>query len=250
MSFTPLRVRSHGSLLHGVASPEALIDRALALGYRALALTDRDNLYLAIRFYQRARAEGLAPLLGAEITSPAGHALLLPVDRRGFGNLGRLLTDRHLDPAFDLVAALGQHSAGLHVIVESPGLAASLLAAGVRAAAGEVPGRAAEPRAAPGGLWLGVRGIARERVRIGERLAAARRLAIPPVATGDVLLLAAGDHDTHRAAVTAAAGELEGRMPPSAFEADDAVLAAPEPRPTVGMPRPRANWTMSATSRK
>src|SRR5262252_8386017 len=85
MSFTPLRVRSHGSLLHGVASPEALIERALMLGYRALALTDRDNLYLSVRFYQRARAEGLSPLLGAELTSPAGHALLLPVDRRGFG---------------------------------------------------------------------------------------------------------------------------------------------------------------------
>jgi DNA polymerase III alpha subunit len=69
MSFVPLRVRSHGSLLHGVASPEALIQRALALGYRALALTDRDNLYLAIRFYRAARAEGLAPLLGAELTT-------------------------------------------------------------------------------------------------------------------------------------------------------------------------------------
>src|SRR5262249_34911634 len=47
MTFTPLRVRSHGSLLCGVASPEALIERALALGYESLALTDRDNLYLA-----------------------------------------------------------------------------------------------------------------------------------------------------------------------------------------------------------
>ncbi|TMQ55293.1 MAG: PHP domain-containing protein, partial [Candidatus Eisenbacteria bacterium] len=62
MTFTPLRVRSHGSLLSGVASPEALIGRALALGYESLALTDRDNLYLAIRFYRAARADGLRPL--------------------------------------------------------------------------------------------------------------------------------------------------------------------------------------------
>src|SRR5207237_2437739 len=73
----------------------------------------------------------------------------------------------------------------------------------------------------------GIRGIARERVRLGERLAAARRLGVPPVATGDVLLLAAGDHATHRAVGTAAAGELLERMPPSSFEAEDAVLAAP-----------------------
>src|SRR5512144_2042531 len=98
--FVPLRVRSHGSLLHGTASPEALIERALALGYGALALTDRDNLYLAIRFYQRARSEGLIPLLGAELTGPprAPHgALLLPLDRRGYAHLCRLLTLRHLD---------------------------------------------------------------------------------------------------------------------------------------------------------
>jgi DNA polymerase III alpha subunit len=56
--FVPLRVRSHGSLLYGTASPEALLTAARELGYHALALTDRDNLYLAIRFYQLARAEG------------------------------------------------------------------------------------------------------------------------------------------------------------------------------------------------
>ncbi|MEK7331298.1 MAG: PHP domain-containing protein, partial [Candidatus Eisenbacteria bacterium] len=94
--FVPLRVRSHGSLLYGTASPEALIERALALGYGTLALTDRDNLYLAIRFYQRARAEGLTPLLGAELTFPPHAALLLPLDRRGYGSLCRLLTLRHL----------------------------------------------------------------------------------------------------------------------------------------------------------
>ena len=44
------------------ASARTALERALALGYGTLALTDRDNLYLAIRFYQRARAEGLTPL--------------------------------------------------------------------------------------------------------------------------------------------------------------------------------------------
>src|SRR5262245_9260705 len=95
--FVPLPVRSHGSLLYGTAPPETLIERALALGYRALALTDRDNLYLAIRFYQRARAEGLTPLLGAELTFAPHAALLLPVDRRGYAHLCRHLTRRHLD---------------------------------------------------------------------------------------------------------------------------------------------------------
>ena len=82
--FVPLRVRSHGSLLHGTASPEALVQRALELDYRALALTDRDNLYLAIRFYQRARAEGLVPLL------EKGGKLVVAID----DPLKRLIADQ------------------------------------------------------------------------------------------------------------------------------------------------------------
>src|SRR5262245_59249400 len=104
-TFVPLRVRSHGSLLCGTASPEALVGRALETGCSTLALTDRDNLYLAIRFHEYARDHGLAPLLGAEVTPRAGtargddgdaSALLIAIDRRGYANLCRILTLRHL----------------------------------------------------------------------------------------------------------------------------------------------------------
>src|SRR2546427_711384 len=96
-AFVPLRVHSHGSLLYGTASPEALVQRALELGYGALALTERDNLYLAIRFYQAAKLEGLRPLLGAEVRHEGRSALLLAIDRRGYANLCRVLTLRRLD---------------------------------------------------------------------------------------------------------------------------------------------------------
>jgi DNA-directed DNA polymerase III PolC len=222
--FVPLRVRSHGSLLHGTASPEALVERALALGYDALALTDRDNLYLAVRFLQCARAEGLRALPGAELTHPSGTALLLPLDRRGWAHLCEVITARQLDPAFDLTTALATRHAGLHVIVESAGLAASLLQAGVPAAAVDTPGRAAVHA---GGVWMGVRGLPSERTRLAARVAGARVLGVPLVATGDVTLLDARDHEAHRVAVTAAAGELLERMPPSAFAAREAWLASP-----------------------
>ena len=227
--FVPLRVRSHGSLLNGTAAPEALIERALTLGYRALALTDRDNLYLAIRFWQQARAHGLTPLPGAELTHGAHAALLLPLDRRGWANLCRLLTLRQLDQRFDLVARLAELHDGLHVIVESPGLAASLIGAGVPAAHG-CPTGAGTPgvtRGHGGGLWFGVRGLPHERTRLAERASASRFLGVPMVATGDVVMLVATDHDAHRVAVTAAAGELLERMPPGSFAARDAWLASP-----------------------
>jgi DNA-directed DNA polymerase III PolC len=51
---------------------------------------------------------------------------------------------------------------------------------------------------------------------------------VPAVATGDVWMLEARDHEAHRVAVTAAAGELLERMPASAFCAREAWLAAPD----------------------
>ncbi len=221
--FTPLRVRSHGSLLYGTASPEALVARALELGYSALALADRDNLYLAIRFYRHARDHGLRPILAATVSTGGNEVLLVPLDRRGYAHLCAILTARQLDPGFDLATSIAARHTGLHVIVESPGMAATLLAAGVPAASGRDDVRVLQP----GGLWLGVRGIAAERVLLGERVAAARHLKLPLVATGDVALLAATEHDAHRAAVTAAAGELLDRMPPNAFTPRDAWLASP-----------------------
>ncbi|HTK32123.1 MAG TPA: DNA polymerase III subunit alpha [Candidatus Saccharimonadaceae bacterium] len=219
-AFVPLRVRSHGSLLEGTASPEQLVRTALERGAHALALTDRNNLYLAIRFWQAAHAEGLVPLPGAELVTADAAALLLPLDRRGWARLCALLTARHLDPAFDLIAALGEGAAGLHVIVETPALAASLLAAGVPAARATGAG-------ASGGLWLGVRGLSFERPRLAERLDAARALGVPAVATGDCVMLNPLDHDAHAIAMTAARGELLERMPPGAFATRDAWLASP-----------------------
>src|SRR5262245_63490600 len=99
-AFVPLRVRSHGSLLFGLASPEALVQSALERGFAALALTDRDNLYLAVRFYREAMAHGLRPLLGAELTLGPHTMLLLPFDRRRYANLCRLMTVRHLSLEF------------------------------------------------------------------------------------------------------------------------------------------------------
>src|SRR5690242_3573553 len=109
-AFVPLRVRSHGSLLAGVASPEALCARAAELGYSALGLTDRDNLYLAVRFLQAAKGAGLKAIVGAEVSARQGdgRALLIPFDRRGWASLCAVLTARHLEDGFDLVRCVGE----------------------------------------------------------------------------------------------------------------------------------------------
>lgn len=93
-AFVHLHTHSHYSLLDGVAAPEELVQQAAALGMPALALTDHDALFGAARFYRAARAAGIRPIIGCELTlAPAGyHVTVLARDAAGYGNLCRLAT--------------------------------------------------------------------------------------------------------------------------------------------------------------
>lgn len=85
MSFAHLHVASGFSLRHGTAQPEDLVARAAELGQPALALTDRDGLYGAVRFVRAASAAGIAPVLGVDLAVGA-HGVLgepSPGGRRG-----------------------------------------------------------------------------------------------------------------------------------------------------------------------
>ncbi len=79
--YVELRTASAFSFLQAASSPEALVARAAALGYPALALLDRNGVYGAPRFHKAARAAGLRPIIGAELTmqAAAGHHWVLPV---------------------------------------------------------------------------------------------------------------------------------------------------------------------------
>ncbi len=70
--YAELHAHSYYSLLDGASSPEALLDRAAALGMPALALTDHDALYGAVRFWQAARERGVQAVIGAEVTVEGG----------------------------------------------------------------------------------------------------------------------------------------------------------------------------------
>ena len=98
-SVVHLSVRSYFSLREGAFSPEDLAIRAAELGMPAVALTDRDGLYGAARFADACRHTGVRPLFGSALTvrTAAGDRLvtLLAKDRKGYGNLCRLITTAH-----------------------------------------------------------------------------------------------------------------------------------------------------------
>src|SRR3954471_22296149 len=66
--YIELHASSAFSFLDGASLPEALIDRAAALGYPALALLDRDGVYGAPRFHLAASRAGIKAIVGAELT--------------------------------------------------------------------------------------------------------------------------------------------------------------------------------------
>ena len=213
--FAHLQVHSHYSLMRGVAGLEELCLQAIERGFGALALTDTDGLYGAVRFFDVARDAGLRAILGAEVTSPAGaggggtgavgdgpRATLLVRDPAGYATLCRLLTRRHLDPRFHLKTVLLEGSAGLVVISASlPLLLALRQERGPRdlhLALGPVGAAAAG--AQRGGVLRGI--------------AEARRCGIEPVAVNDVHFLDAHDYDRHVLLRAIALNTSRDRVPP------------------------------------
>ena len=88
-----LQVTSNFSFLRGASHPEEMVERAAELGYRALALTDRNTLAGVVRAHEAALRTGVRFIPGARLDLVDGPSLLcLPVTRRGYGALSRLVT--------------------------------------------------------------------------------------------------------------------------------------------------------------
>ena len=116
--YVELHCHSNFSLLDGASHPEDLVGRAADLGMPALALTDHDGLYGAIRFYKSCLKAAIKPVVGAEMTLQGGHHVtLLAKNNTGYSNLCRLITRAQLkgekgSPVLDL-ESLARNSGGL-----------------------------------------------------------------------------------------------------------------------------------------
>ena len=122
-SYAELHCLTNFSFLRGASHPEELVERAVKLGYSALAITDECSVAGAVRAHMAAKELGLELIVGAEFTlseangarqrksssaagadspsrrtaaaSPTSASLrlvLLATDREGYGNLSELIT--------------------------------------------------------------------------------------------------------------------------------------------------------------
>jgi error-prone DNA polymerase len=114
MAFVELHCHSAYSFLDGASHPEELAARAAELGYETLALTDHDGVYGSLEFAHAAKAFGIRPITGAEVSlSDGSHVTLLVESPRGYANLCRLLTAAHAGtrpkPTEPIPPALDRH---------------------------------------------------------------------------------------------------------------------------------------------
>ncbi|MEE3078530.1 MAG: DNA polymerase III subunit alpha [Bdellovibrionota bacterium] len=123
-SFVHLHLHTQYSLLDGAIRLKDLIPRAKELGVPAIAQTDHGNMFGAIDFYTRCKAEGIKPILGSEIYFTPGsrhdrraakrvktvgsqdaeessrqihHLILLCKNNTGYKNLCKLLSKAYLE---------------------------------------------------------------------------------------------------------------------------------------------------------
>lgn len=166
----------------------------------AVALTDRANMFGAIRHYKYATDLGLQPILGCEVnvarndnSAQVDHLVLLAATTAGYRNLVRIVSLGHLESKCESLAAvsladIAQHADGVialtgcmggvlpqHILENGPDRAPTFL--------GEL-----SEFFSPGHLFVELQnhGLPEQSVLNEAMVAAARKLSLPVVATNDV----------------------------------------------------------------
>ncbi|MEO1173296.1 MAG: PHP domain-containing protein, partial [Myxococcota bacterium] len=97
LPYAPLWCKSNFSFLEGASHPDELVEAASLMGLSAIALTDRDGVYGAVRAHLRAKDLGIQLIHGAQLTLEDGsHLVLLVQNRTGYANLCRLISKGRL----------------------------------------------------------------------------------------------------------------------------------------------------------
>ena len=189
--FVHLHVHSTYSPMRGVSSLEALCTEAQQQGASAIALTDTNGLYGAIRFIEQAKHRGLRPILGAELTTANHRALLLAKTPTGYANLCLLLSERHCNPSFHFLSSVSRYRGGLIIVTDDEAALTAWTEESRQDLYVELtPGPA-----------------------MHETLLFSRRKMLPPVATNRVYFSHAHDYATHRLLRAIALNTTLSRLP-------------------------------------
>jgi DNA polymerase-3 subunit alpha len=219
-----LRLHSEFSVVDGAVRLDELATAAAANGQAALAISDLNNLFGAVKFYRAMRGAGIKPIVGAEImldglgpdAAAVSRVILLVQNHQGYLNLSELLArawTKNVQKAQAVVkfAWLNELSEGLILLCGAQaGPVGQALVQGDAARAREM---ALQLGAAfPHRFYIEIQRAGRpdDERHVGLAVQLASRLQLPVVATHPVQFLEATGYEAHEARVCISEGEILG----------------------------------------
>jgi DNA polymerase-3 subunit alpha len=222
--FVHLRLHTEYSIVDGTVRIDEAVKAAASDGQPALAITDFNNLFGAVKFYKEARGKGLKPLIGADVlieglgADPLASTrlLLLAQNRQGYLNLCELLargwtSHVHKAQAVLKLSWLQELNEGLIALSGAQaGAVGQALVQGDQARAHELALRLAA--VFPHRFYLELQRAGRpdDERHVAAAVQLAARLKLPVVATHPVQFANPEDFEAHEARVCIAEGEILG----------------------------------------
>ncbi len=217
MDFTHLHLHTEYSLLDGCNRIKNVIDKAVELGQKSIAITDHGVMYGVIDFYKYAKSKGIKPIIGCEVYVASrsrfdkqkgidgySHLVLLCKDSIGYQNLIKLVSKGFTEGFYNKPRVdrelLEKYSEGL--IALSACLAGEIPQALLKGDYNEAKNTALWYKNVFGDgnyyLELQDHGIKEQKLVNPQIIRLSREIGIPLVATNDSHYTNADDYKTHK----------------------------------------------------
>ncbi len=224
--FVHLRLHTEFSVVDGTNRVDEIVKAAAADGQSALAITDLNNLFGAIKFYKEARSAGVKPLIGAEVMVQGlakdpvqiSRMVLLVQGRQGYLNLCELLArgwTQNVVKAQGVLKPGWLQELGEGLVVLSgaqAGPVGQALVQGDEARAAEVALQLASMFPHRFYIELQRAGRPDDEAHVSAAVQLAARLSLPVVATHPVQFTREDDYEAHEARVCISEGEILGNQ--------------------------------------
>ena len=229
--FIHLRLHSEFSVVDGTVRIDEAVKTAIANGQGALAMTDLNNLFGAVKFYKQARSSGLKPIIGAEIVvegfsaaskhdggkEPAlSRMVLLVQNTQGYLNLSELLARAWTQNTARAQAViklewLRELNEGLVLLSGAQaGPVGQALVQGDTQRANDIARELSSSFAHRFYIEVQRAGRADDEAHVTAAVQLAARMKLPVVATHPIQFLVADDYEAHEARVCISEGEILG----------------------------------------
>jgi DNA polymerase III subunit alpha len=220
--FVHLRLHTEFSIVDGTNRIDETVKVAAGDQQPALAITDFNNLFGAIKFYKEARAAGVKPIVGAEIlvqglgkdAAAVSRLIVLVQNKQGYLNLCELLArawTRNLVKAQGACRLEWLRELGEGLIALSGAQAGAVGQALVQGDAQRATDAALELASVfPHRFYLELQRAGRvdDEAHVAAAVQLAARLNLPVVATHPVQFTREDDYEAHEARVCIAEGEI------------------------------------------